>query len=117
MISLLVLSLALSGGLPTPVLHKLFDAHLVEAASSELPTDWLAFRRYYSQVRKKGFYFSNGELESNLAAIAVPLQRGDGGVVGALSLVTTVSRMSMVDHTKLTPLIQRAARDISGRLL
>ena len=103
-------------GLPTPQLHRLFDGHLAEVAAADLPTDWPGFRRYYSQIRKAGFYFSNGELEANLAAIAVPLQQADGTVIGALSLVTTVQRMAVIDHSKLTPLIQRAAREISARL-
>ena len=103
-------------GLPTAQLHKLFDAHLAEITAAGLPSDWPGFRRYYGQIRKNGFYFSNGELESNLAAIAVPLLQADGTVIGALSLVTTVQRMAVIDQTKLTPLIQRAAREISSRL-
>jgi DNA-binding IclR family transcriptional regulator len=103
-------------GLPTPQLHKLLDAHTAEVAAAGLPTDWPAFRRCYAQIRKAGFYFSNGELEATLAAIAVPLQQADGAVIGALSLVTTVQRMAVIDHSKLTPLIQRAAREISARL-
>ena len=103
-------------GLPTPQLHKLLDAHTQEVAAAGLPTDWPGFRRYYGQIRKNGFYFSNGELEANLAAIAVPLQQADGTVIGALSLVTTVQRMAVIDPSKLTPLIQRAAREISARL-
>jgi DNA-binding IclR family transcriptional regulator len=103
-------------GLPTVQLHKLLDAHTVEVSAAGLPADWPGFRRYFSQVRKQGFYFSNGELEANLAAIAVPLQQTDGTVIGALSLVTTVARMAVIDHNKLTPLIQRAARGISARL-
>ena len=74
------------------------------------------FRRYYSQIRKSGFYFSNGELETNLAAIAVPLHQGEGEVIGALALVTSVNRMAVIDQTKLTPLIQRVASEISSRL-
>ena len=103
-------------GLPTAQLHKLFDMHLADITAAGLPAEWPAFRRHYSQIRKNGFYFSNGELESNLAAIAVPLQQVDGTVIGALSLVTTVQRMAVIDQTKLTPLIQRAAREISARL-
>lgn len=103
-------------GLPTPQLHKLLDTRSGEVAAAGLPTDWPNFRRYYSQIRKDGFYFSNGELETTLAAIAVPLQQADGTVIGALSLVTTVQRMAVIDHAKLTPLIQRAAREISARL-
>jgi DNA-binding IclR family transcriptional regulator len=36
--------------------------------------------------------------------------------VAALSLVTTVQRMAVIDLDKLTPLIQRAAQEISLRL-
>jgi DNA-binding IclR family transcriptional regulator len=103
-------------GMPAAQLHKLFDAHQDQIREAGLPTDWPAFRRYYSQIRKKGHYFSNGELEANLAALAVPLHQADGSVVAALSLVTTVQRMAVIDLDKLTPLIQRAAQEISLRL-
>lgn len=103
-------------GLPTAQLHKLFNTHAQDIAAAGLPTEWTAFRRTYSQIRKQGFYFSNGELEANLAAIAVPLRQADGGVIAALSLVTTVQRMAVIDPAKLTPLIQRAGREISDRL-
>lgn len=103
-------------GLPTPQLHKFLDSHADEVAAAGLPLDWPSFRRYYSQIRKAGFYFSNGELEADLAALAVPLQQSDGSVIGALSLVTTVQRMAVIDQSKLTPLIQRAAREITARL-
>jgi DNA-binding IclR family transcriptional regulator len=103
-------------GLPTAQLHKLLDKRTAEVAAAGLPTDWASFRRYFSQIRKNGHYFSNGELETDLAAIAVPLQQTDGIVIGALSLVTSVQRMSVIDPRKLTPLIQRAAQEISARL-
>jgi DNA-binding IclR family transcriptional regulator len=103
-------------GLPTAQLHRIFDAHQADIAAAGLPTDWPGFRRYFSQIRKSGFYFSEGELEAELAAIAVPLQQADGSVIGALSLVTTVQRMAVIDRAKLTPLIQRAAGEISARL-
>ncbi len=103
-------------GMPSSQLHRIFDAHLNEITVAGLPSEWAGFRRYFSQIRKNGFYFSNGELEANLAAIAAPLQQADGTVIGALSLVTTVQRMAVIDRTKLTPLIQRAAREISARL-
>jgi DNA-binding IclR family transcriptional regulator len=94
----------------------LFDSHTADIASARLPSDWSAFRRYFSQIRKNGHYFSDGELESNLAAVAVPLHQADGSVIAALSLVTSVQRMAVIDRSKLTPLIQRAAQEISARL-
>ena len=70
-------------GLPTAQLHRLLDTHSAEVAAAGLPTDWPGFRRYYAQIRKQGFYFSNGELEAKLAAIAVPLHQADGTLLGA----------------------------------
>jgi DNA-binding IclR family transcriptional regulator len=73
-------------------------------------------RRYYSQIRKAGYYLSNGELEPNLAALAAPLHYADGTIAGALSMVTSVQRMAVIDVTKLAPLVMRAAKDISARI-
>ena len=39
-----------------------------------------------------------------------------GTVLGALSLVTSVQRMGVIDLGKLTPLVQRAAHDITVRI-
>ncbi|MEN9781021.1 MAG: hypothetical protein RL087_1864 [Pseudomonadota bacterium] len=102
--------------LSTAQLRRLFDARAAEASAAGLASDWPGFRRYFARIRKAGHYFSNGELESNLAAIAAPLQLADGSGAGALSLVTTVQRMAVIDRDKLTPLVQRAAQDISSRL-
>jgi DNA-binding IclR family transcriptional regulator len=102
--------------LPTGTLHKIMDAHAAEIAAAGLPAQWPEFRRYFSRIRKAGFYFSNGELEPSLGAMAVPLQAADGRVIGALSLVSGVQRMAMVEPSKLTPLLQRAATDICSRL-
>lgn len=103
-------------GLPTGQLRKLFDTYQVEIAAVDLPKDWPDFRRYFNRIRKNGYYFSIGELEANLAAIAVPLHQADGTLLGSLSLVTTVQRMAVIDIIKITPLIQRAAKEISTRL-
>jgi len=103
--------------LPTGTLHKILDAQSLDAAAAGLPTEWAEFRRYFARIRKAGFYFSNGELEASLSALAVPLIAADGRVLGALSLVSSVQRMGMIDTSKLTPLLQRAAADISSRLL
>jgi DNA-binding IclR family transcriptional regulator len=97
-------------------LHKLFDQHPDEIAQAGLPTEWPAFRKYYSGIRKAGHYLSNGELESNLAALAAPIQQADGTVLGAISVVTTVQRMAVIDVAKVAALVMRCARDIAIRV-
>jgi DNA-binding IclR family transcriptional regulator len=102
--------------LPSSTLHKIMDMHEAEIAAAGLPSTWPEFRRHFARIRKQGFYFSNGELEPTLAALAVPLLAADDRVIGALSLVSSVQRMAMIDTSKLTPLLQRAATDICSRL-
>lgn len=97
-------------------LHRVFDEHLDEIAQAGLPTEWSAFRKYYSAIRKAGYYFSNGELEPNLSAVGVPLQKPDGTLLGAISLVTSVPRMTVIDLPKLTQLLARTAREITARI-
>jgi DNA-binding IclR family transcriptional regulator len=101
---------------PPPQLRRVFEQHAAEAAAAGLPTEWPAFRKYYAAIRRRGWYFSSGELEPELAALGAPLQHPEGGVLGAISLVTTVQRMAVIDLSKLTPLLVRAAQDISARV-
>ena len=102
--------------LPPAALHRLFDARLAELQAAGLPTDWPAFRRVYARIRKAGHYVSNGELEPNLAAVAAPLMLADGRVAGALSLVTTVQRMAVLDVPKLAALVMRSAAELGARM-
>jgi DNA-binding IclR family transcriptional regulator len=97
-------------------LHKILDTHAQEVAAAGLPTDWPAFRRHYSAIRKRGHYLSIGELEPHLAAMAAPIYRPDGDIAAAISLVSTVARMSVMDQERLAQLLGRAAQDITARL-
>jgi DNA-binding IclR family transcriptional regulator len=103
-------------GFGPAALHKVLDARTDEAAAAGLPTEWPEFRRHFARIRKAGFYVSIGELEANLAAVAAPLLRADGSILGAISVVTSVQRMSVIDTPKLTQFVQRAAQDINARL-
>jgi DNA-binding IclR family transcriptional regulator len=102
--------------LPAAQLRKLFEAHRDEVAGAGLPAEFEAFRKVFAQIRKQGHYVSQGELESNLSAVAAPLFKPDGSVQGAVSLVTTVSRMAVMDLPKLAQLVMRAAQEISARM-
>lgn len=101
---------------PPAQLKRLLEARRDEVLAAGLPADWPAQRRYYARIRKAGWYHSDGELEPTLAAVAAPLLHADGRVAGALSLVTTVQRMGVLDIDKLAALVVRAAGDISARM-
>ena len=104
-----------------PAIHHLgcalsHAAILREAEAAGLPADWPSFRAYYARIRKAGYYFSNGELEPELAALAVPLLSAEGETLASLSVVAHVRRMAVIDLNKLTQLLQRSARALIDRL-
>ena len=98
-------------------LKKIFNAHTQEIIQSNLPDDWDAFRAYYLNIKKQGYYFSHGELEAHLGAVAVPiLNKEETGARAALSLVADLSRFEVVDISKMFFLLKEAALLISQKL-
>lgn len=97
-------------------LRRLLEQHADEAKAAGLPADWPAFRQHFARIRKTGYYVSRGELEPSIGAIAAPLTLPDGQMMGALSLVTNVDRLSLVDEAKLAQLLTRTASEISTRI-
>lgn len=97
-------------------LQRLWQQHTDEAVAAGLPADWPAFRRHFARIRKAGHYVSRGELEPALGAVAVPLVLADGQVLGAISLVTHVERLALIDEAKLAQLLRRAAGEIVARI-
>ncbi|MBK1780637.1 IclR family transcriptional regulator [Advenella sp. WQ 585] len=104
--------------LPPRQLRKIYDGHAHELKKSGVPEDWSSFRAYYQQIKKQGFYYSAGELESHLGALSVPIEKvGQPGVWGALSLVAELSRFEVVDAQKMKQLLEVAIRSISQSLV
>ena len=102
--------------LPPVQLRRLLAQHADAANAAGLPADWPAQRRHFAGIRQAGSYVSIGELESALGAVAAPLVLADGRVLGAISLVTTVQRLALLDQAKLAQLVRRAAGEIVVRV-
>lgn len=100
---------------PAP-LRKVFEANTADIVSAGLPSEWSAFRKYFLAIQQAGHYTSMGEVEPHIAAIAVPLSAEHTGVQGALALVTSSQRMTLVDTEKMVQMLQRAAKDITSRM-
>ena len=97
-------------------LRKVFDARHEEIVRNGLPADWSEFRRHYAAIRRAGHYVSIGELEPQLAAVAAPILKAEGGTWAALSLVFETSRLAIVDIDKTAHLVTEAAARIGRRL-
>ena len=97
-------------------LRRVFDANHADIVAAGLPLDWTGFRKHYAAVRSAGYYISMGEVDQSVAAMAVPLGHIGGGVHGALTLVTSIDHMRLMDQARLLHKLQRAASDITSRI-
>lgn len=97
-------------------LRKVFEARHEEVVRNGLPADWSEFRRHYAAIRRAGHYVSIGELEPQLAAVAAPILKAEGGAWAAISLVFETSRLAIVDIDKTVHLVIEAAQRIGRRL-
>ncbi len=102
--------------LPAYSLQKIFNEQSQSIQQANLPSDWKAFRRYFTTIRKAGYYFSNGELEPNVSAMACPIHDKEGLILGAISLVAHVDRMQMIQADKLAALLKNSAQEINENL-
>ena len=102
--------------LTTYSLQKIFNEKSDLIAKADLPNEWPAFRKYFASIRKAGFYFSNGELEANVSALACPIHDAAGLIVGAISLVSNFDRMQTIQIDKLAALLKHTAQEINENL-
>ncbi len=102
--------------LARPQLARIHAAAAAEAAASGLGSNWLEFRTRLSEIRRKDFYWSRGELETNVAAAAVPIFHADGEVAAALALVGLQQSLDAVGEEGLKSLLVGARDAIRGRI-
>ena len=104
------------GFTPRPQLLKIFEAHGDEARRHGMGSTWADFRANVAAIRKRGFYWSKGELEQRLGAAAVPILNPEGEALAALALVGLNEALDSVGPDRLKSLLTRARDDIQARL-
>jgi DNA-binding IclR family transcriptional regulator len=106
----------LLAGLPRAPLLKIYEARADEIAASGMGRTWGEFRACLTDLRRRGFYRSSGELEPGLGAMAVPVENGEGDCVAALALVGSVPRIDQEDEARLYRWLSAATDEIRQNL-
>lgn len=99
--------------LPRARLKRIFEKHADEIREAAMGDTIEDFRQRLQKIDKAGFYVSRGELESHMAAIAVPLFSSGPPATAALALVTPLQRFEFMDHGKLLKQLQATAQRIA----
>jgi len=97
-------------------LVKIHEQLSEDIAANGMGHNWSEFRAYLTEIRRRGFYRSIGELQPGVGAVAVPVFNADEDCVGALAIVGSASRIKEEPDTKLLKWLNVATSDIQTRL-
>jgi len=97
-------------------LVKIHAQYAEEIAANGMGRDWVEFRNYLKNIRRRGYYRSLGELQPGVGAMAVPVLNADGDCVGALAIVGSATRIEKDSDARLLKWLATATTDIQARL-
>lgn len=88
-----------------------YSAHFIETKFAENES---TFIKRVNQVKKDGYYFSRGELESHLGAIAVPIIPSSKAFPLSLSIVGSVKRLNLIQAETIVDILNKAVKQIES---
>jgi IclR family pca regulon transcriptional regulator len=103
--------------LPPDRLASYFETANLTALTDQTVTNLATLRKLLDEVRRRGWASNDGEAESGVRAVSVPVMDRSGVVVAALNSAAHASRVTMREliGTHL-PVLLEAAREISAAL-
>lgn len=72
--------------------------------------------KHVAQIKRDGFYFSQGERDPDIAGISVPVFGPDTAMIGTVSLSGLLSRFDEAIVPNLIEAVMQSAKDIQTRL-
>jgi DNA-binding IclR family transcriptional regulator len=110
------LSKAILAFLPAKKQDELISSHTLTRYTEHTLTTVAALKADLARTRERGYATNEQEHELGLHGIAAPIRGGDGAVVGAISLVTPLSRIDREALEGLVPLVLETSRGVSHEL-
>lgn len=107
----------LLAGLPRTQLLKLYEANPQEVADNGMGTSWAEFRAQLTAIRKQGYYYSIGELEPRIGAMAAPVHGADGEVLAAIAIVGSERHLKQASEEQLWSWLQATVRRVEKALV
>lgn len=101
--------------LSKPELDRLLDGWELERLTEATITDHATLRRELGKIRDRGYAENEGESETGVLSIGVPIRDRTGAVVAAMSVAGPMERMNR-DRTAVTYAVMEAAATASRRL-
>lgn len=109
-------SKAITAFLPSARLKRLYDEARDANDPDALAQDWDAFYESMQRIRKAGYSLTKGELNSGIEGISAPIFGEGRAVIGSLTLIGDLERMSLLREEVVIDLLQSAAASLSRAL-
>ena len=94
--------------------YRRYAAQLAETGFSGNEADFLAAMK---KIKKQGYYFSNGELDPNVAGVSVPVKFSSKAPPLALTLLASRNRFEFVNLQKLIEILHENAGLIEKKFM
>lgn len=109
-------SKAIIAFLPAARLRRLHEEARASGDADALAQNWQAFYDSMLSIRKAGYCLTKGELNSGIEGISAPIFGGERDVLGSLTLIGDVERMSLLREEVVIKLLQKTTSAISEAL-
>lgn len=100
----------------TRQLKRLFGAHQHDPDLQAIGAGWKAFSKALSEVRRRGYAISSGELHPGKIGIAAPIFGERGNVLGSLTLIGTAARVEAYREDYISQRVVSTAGEITRRI-
>ncbi|CAM4178485.1 IclR family transcriptional regulator [Acinetobacter pragensis] len=94
--------------------YQRYSAQLSEVGFADSEDDFL---NKMKKIKKQGYYFSNGELDPNVAGLSVPIKFSSKEPPLALTLLASKNRFEFVNLQKLIEILQENASLIEKKFM
>jgi DNA-binding IclR family transcriptional regulator len=103
--------------LPKQQLLDYYNRYVTELSQVGFADDESEFLIKMKKIKKQGYYFSNGELDPNIAGVSVPVKFSSKEPPLALTLLASKNRFEFVNLQKLIAILQENAYLIEQKFL
>ena len=103
--------------LPKQQLLDYYNRYVTELSQVGFADDESEFLIKMKKIKKQGHYFSNGELDPNIAGVSVPVKFSSKEPPLALTLLASKNRFEFVNLQKLIAILQENAYLIEQKFL
>ena len=98
----------------TKIQKSIFQKYNEQFLTSGFAQDEATFIQKLNEIKKQGYYFSKGELESHLGAIAVPIIYSNRAFPISLSIVGSVKRFNLINVETIVNILSQSAKFIES---